>query len=65
MGILQSDEWEFYKAEGARLGQRLGLPPELLRPDSMVVPYMHALLDRIERLEAVVERLRGFIYRPG
>jgi hypothetical protein len=43
--------WDIYVAEGVRLVARLGLPPEL-SPHMAVVPMLHALLDRIERLEA-------------
>jgi hypothetical protein len=45
--------WEEYKAEGARLVTRLGLP----QPSEglEIVPMLKAMLDRIERIE---EQLR-------
>jgi hypothetical protein len=50
------DEWDEYKAEGARLLNRLGIrtPPEGLE----VVPILHAMLDHIERLEERLNRER-------
>jgi hypothetical protein len=48
-------DWDTFTAEGARLVARLGMPPPVRGLET--VPIMHALLDRIERLEAMVRDL--------
>jgi hypothetical protein len=44
-------------AEGARLTKRLGLPH--ITAGKEIMPALHALLDRIERIEEQMNRVRS------